>query len=436
MPRSVYWSMDNFFAGLKSRVYQADDGSAVITRGLPRQSIRGMTCGAVLSLFLSSACASRPPEPEPLCVLDLAAMPESWRPVGTVQKSLSAAPWSADEAKDAAFAVTRGLEELSDYFSKRPAAIAAIGDNAVESLIDASYAAGNMPDLQMAARDQARQVLMPLIAPYLGRPSQSATCTEYPPLLTYTIYAHELLQAGDIRMPAMVERANAAFRACGSIEKAMGTDYHRTLEAEYPSTDDLFDLVMWSVTFTDAQTVPGLELPIEARDLSPTLWRFLAHYPFPRARAYPDGAANRTFYDAAYLATHIAYIPTGYGRHPIYVADAPGLYRFLRENFYAVLELGELDLESEFVDLFRQYGCTEENDLQLRDGTRYLLRLFHAAGDNWMAHREPRKKTELTDYDVVHKAWTGMAGVRVRVPEPPAPGTYGGVVRQWLGYPR
>ena len=169
----------------------------------------------------------------------------------------------------------------------------------------------------------------------------------------------------------------------------MGYDYRRKLAAANVSTDDLGDLVLWSVSFTDAQLVAGLELPAEARDLPPALWRFLAHYPLPGARSYRNGASDTRFYDTAYLATHIAYIPTGYGRYSIYVEDAPSLYRFLRENFYAVLEMGELDLVAEFVDLFRQYGCTEQDDLQVRDGTRYLLKLFHGAGDRWMAYREP-----------------------------------------------
>jgi hypothetical protein len=328
------------------------------------------------------------------------------------------------------------LDELSDFFSNRPAAVAALEGDAVEPFIDSFYAAANMPTFQLAARDQARRVLTPLMAPYLGRGSDSATCTEYSSLLALTIYAHVLLQAGDARMPMMVALTNAAYHACGSLEAAMGYDYRRRLAAENLSTNDVWDLAMWSINFTDAQLVEGLELPAEARDLPPALWRFLAHYPLAGARAYPDGALNRKFYDTAYLATHIAYIPTGYGRHPIFIADAPDLYRFLRENFYAVLEMGELDLVAEFADLFRQYGCTEQDDLQLRDGTRYLLKLFHTAGDRWMAHREPYETAKVSDYDAVHKAWTGMAGVRVRVPEPAEPGTYGGVVRQWLGYPR
>ena len=416
--------MADFFAELKRRIHRAP---------LLQQTLMGMTRSAILSLLLICGCVTE--RPEPLCVLAPAAMPAGWRPVGVVEKSLSAAPWSAGEAKDAEFAVMRGLDELSDFFSSRPAAAAALGDDAVEAFIDGAYAASNMPALQLAARDRARRVLMQLMAPYLDRGSGPATCAEYSPLLSLTIYAQALLQADDIRMPAMVALTNAAYRACGSVAAAMGYDYRRTLAAENVSADEVWDLVMWSIAFTDAQLVPGLDLPAEARDLPPALWRFLANYPLAGARAYPDGASNETFYDTAYLATHIAYIPTGYGRHPIYIADAPRLYRFLRENFYAVLEMGELDLVAEFVDLFRQYGCTEQNDLQVRDGTRYLLKLFHAAGDRWMAYREPDESAETGDYDTIHKPWAGMSGVRVRVPEPAEPGTYGGVVRRWLGYP-
>ena len=175
---------------------------------------------------------------------------------------------------------------------------------------------------------------------------------------------------------------------CGSLEEALGCDYQEILGGESPSIDDVYGLVMTSITLTDAQRIPGLELPAGSRSLLPDLWRFLAHYPLVNASSTLEGADDYTFYNTAYLATHIGYIPTGYGRHPIYIDDAPWLYRFLRENFYAVLEMGELDLVAEFVDLLRQYGGTEETDLQVRDGTRYLLRLFHSAGDRWMAHRE------------------------------------------------
>ena len=389
---------------------------------------------AILFLLLTHPSGAK--TAEPLCVLSPAVMPESWRPFGHVHKSLSAAPWSAGETKDAAYAVRRGLDELNDFFSSRPAAVLSLAADAVEPLVDASYAAGNMPALRIAARRDARTILAPLLSRYLGRPTGSASCNEFSSLLALTIYSHALLPAKDKRTAVMVALTNTAFHACRSLPAAMGYDYQQKLAAENLSTNAVWDLVMWSITLTDAQLVPGLQLPSDARDLPPMLWRFLAHYPLVAARAYPDRALDSRFYNTAYLATHIAYIPTGYGRHPIYVVDAPVLYRFLRENFYAVLEMGELDLVAEFVDLFRQYGCTEKNDLQVRDGTRYLLGLFHAAGDHWMAYRRPHEPAQATDYDTIHKAWTGMAGVRVRVPEPPKPGTYGGIVRGWLGQPR
>jgi hypothetical protein len=362
-------------------------------------------------------------------------MPETWRPFGEVQKSLSDARWSAEEAKDAEYAVRTGLNELTGFFSSHPASIRSLVDDAVEPFLDASYAAANTPALQKAARRKAQRILSVLLVPYLGRRSNTANCDEFSSLLDLTIYSHAVLARTDSRLQFMVSLTNAAFRACGSLATAMGYDYRRKLAADDVSTDDVWDLVMWSITFTDAQLVPGLEVPSEARNLPPVLWNFLARYPLTGARAYPEGTSDARFYNTAYLATHIAYIPTGYGRHAIYMADSPSLYRFLRENFYAVLEMGELDLVAEFVDLFRQYGCTEQNDLQVRDGTRYLLKLFHGAGDHWMAYRQPHEAAQIEGYDLVHKAWTGMAGVRVRVPEPPKPGTYGGVVRRWLSDP-
>jgi hypothetical protein len=393
------------------------------------------TCIAILLLLLNSGSLAE--TPEPLCVLSPAAMPESWRPWGEVQKGLSAAPWSASEAKDAVYAIKTGLDEMIDLYSQRPAAVAALWEDAVGSLIEVTYAGANMPAIEVAARNAAHRNLTMLIEPYLQRDLKSASCDEYELLLPLAIYARNFYQAEDARIGAMVALTNSAYRACGSLEEAMDYDYQRMLAAKNTPTDDVFDLVIWSLLFIEAQLVPGLELPDEARNFPAALWSFLENYPLVGARAYQDGAWDEDFIDTAYLATHIAYIPTGNHRHPIYIEDSPSLYRFLRENFYAVLQMGELDLVAEFVDSFRQYGCTEENDLQVRDGTRYLLNLFHAGGDRWMTYREPDETDEeVDDYDAVHKAWTGILGVRVRVLEPAEPGTYGGVVRRWLPHPR
>jgi hypothetical protein len=397
------------------------------------RSVPIRAAGAILLLLATADCATTPMEPA--CVLALGDMPAGWRPMGPSPQGLNEAPWSTRESQDAKAAVLSGFDELQQYFSHHPDAVAALGTDAVESVIDASYAASNMPDLRRDARDLARKNLMPLLAAYLARPSATANCKEFSTLLALSIHANALLPAGAGEIARMVALTNAAYRSCGSLTAILGYDYGQRLSRGGMTTDEIWDLVMWSITFTDAQLVPGIFVPGEARDLPPALWRYLAHYPFAMARSYPDGARNHVFYDTAYLATHIAYVPTGYDRHPLAIADAPWLYRFLRENFYAVLRMGELDMTAEFVDLFRQYGCTEDNDRQLRDGTRYVLKLYHAAGNRWMAYREPDEPADTGAYNEVHKAWTGMAAVRVRVPEPPAPGTYGGIIRQWLGHP-
>ena len=124
---------------------------------------------AVLLLLFLSVCVCATGSPEPLCVISPTAMPHNWRPLHQFQSGLSAAPWSAVETNDAEYAVKRGLNELTDYFSSRPATVLSLGEDAVEPFLDASYSAANMPALQVAARDQGRRVLTPLLVPYVGR---------------------------------------------------------------------------------------------------------------------------------------------------------------------------------------------------------------------------------------------------------------------------
>jgi hypothetical protein len=143
------------------------------------------------------------------------------------------------------------------------------------------------------------------------------------------------------------------------------------------------------------------------------------------------------FVAVADLAPHIAHIPTGTHRFPLYVPDHPDLYRYHRENFYAVMQLGELDLFASLVDTLRQYGCTPENNVQVRDGSRFMLKIFHDNKDRWMNFRqEGETDAEFDDYDIVHYPWTAVLGLRDRKPEQPKPGNYGALIRSWLPDPR
>ena len=377
----------------------------------------------------SSGPAAEAPADLPLHALTVEDMPESWRPHGSVSKSLDQSPWTAVELEEAARAVRTGLDELVEFFTEHPTSVYRLGTDAVESLIDVQYAGSNTPDLQKTAGEYARRNLTMLVNRRLQHADVPARCADYPRLVSLCNYAQVLYPESSEEKARLIELANAALDRCAS-----SADYAEILADENLDSSKVFRLVIWAIKLIDAQTVPGLQIPESGKKLPAAIWEFVGRYPRVNARDYPEGAAAKPFIKSAYLTTHIAYMATGYGRHPIFIDDAPWLYRFVRENFYAVLEVGNLDLVAEFVDLLRHYGCTAETDLQTRDGTRYLMGLYHAAGDSWMNHREPGEAgREMKQYELIHKPWTGMAGVRRRLPKPPVEGSYGGIFREATG---
>ena len=393
-------------------------------------------CLIVLSLLLSSGSFAQ--TSDPLCVIDPAAMPASWLPQSEAQKKLTyPEPWTAAETEDSSKAIQGGLDEMIAYYEKKPEAMKAVWEDTIGSVIEVTYSGANRPDIQAQGREAARKYLSALIEPFVKRDPSSAKCDEFEDTMPFTLYAHRLLEESDKRREQMLAFANAAYGNCDSLNDAMGYDYPKMLKDPNSPVEGVFDLVIWSLLWIEAQTVPGLVMPEGAKEFPAALWKYLETYPLPAASTFEDGAENDQFVEIAYLATHIAYIPTGNHRYPLYIEDSPNLYRFLRENYYPILEMGELDLVAEVVDTFRQYGCDEENDLQTRDGARWLLNLYHGLDDSWMAYREPGETDAMVeDYDFIHKAWTGISGVRNRVIEPPEPGTYGGIVREWLPHPR
>jgi hypothetical protein len=378
---------------------------------------------------------------DPLCVRDRAQLPDSWRPSAELQKTLSPAPWSRREAKDAQDAITSALEEMIGHFERKPSAVQNLWDDSIESLIQVTYASANEPELDAKARDAARHNLTALITPYLDRDPESATCAEFQALLPLANFAHRLYPAGDIRTDVATERTNAAYRACGSLEAATGIDVHEILAdnarpEDREDLEDLFDLHLWSLWLIEAELYPDIELPAEARAFGPKAWKYFETYRLAGAREFEEGARDEKFAKIADLATHIAHIPTGVHRFPLYVEDKPGLYRYHRENFYPVLQSDRPDLLASFVDSLRQYGCTAENDVQVRDGTRFLLEVFHDSDDRWMDYRRGGEtNSSLDDYALIHRPWTAVLGLRERRPEPPGAGTYGGLVRSWLPHP-
>lgn len=388
----------------------------------------------VLSLMLTSSSLAK--RADPLCVIDPDKMPESWRPPAELVKNLNPAPWSASEAKDVKLAMQTGLNEIIDYFKKKPVAIQTLWDDSIEALIQITHASANAPEFDTKARSAARKNLTTLITPYIKLNPRWALCDEFDHLLPLAIFAHRLYPTKDKLKAVVTTRTNAAFKACGSLEAAMGNDFQKILAnkgAKQQNIEDLFDLTLWALWFIEAELYPDIKLPNKTRTFGQKVWNYLMTYKFHDASEFKQGTRDEKFIKIAYLATHIAYIPSGSHRFPLYIGDKPELYRFHRQNYYQVLQLGKLDLFASFVESLRQYGCTASNDLQVRDGTRYLLQTFHNNNKRWMNYREKgEKKSKLDGYALVRLPWKAMSGLRFRQIEQPKTGTYGGIVRQWL----
>ncbi len=411
--------------------------------------MRSLVLFVALSLGLSSAVLGEVQD-GPLCVLDSARMPESWQPPAELRQTLNPAPWSQAEAEDAEHAKRRAVEEMIDYFERHPAAVRSLWDDSIEALIQVTYASANEPAFDARVRDAALENLTTLIEDHLENDALTVQCADFPDLLPLAIFAHRLHPAGDRDTEIITKRANDAYRACGSLAAATGNVMQQALADEAASAsggsgtvetseqlENLFNLTLWAIWLTEAQLLPDIELPAEARAFAPAAWKYFQAYRLAGADQFAEGARNERFRTIADLAVHIAHIPTSVHRFPLYVEDSRALYRFHRENFYPVMQSGDFDLLASFVDSLRQYGCTAGNDMQVRDGTRYLLRSFHDDGDRWIDDRyDSERDASRRHYRKIHRPWTAVLGLRDRKPLQPGPGTYGGIIRRWLPPPR
>lgn len=370
------------------------------------------------------------------CINRLEDLPIAWQASPQMQTRLIDKAWSQQEQNQADASVLHGLNEMIEYQNQNPQTISSLWDNSVEAYIDTAYSAEIMPTLRDKSLTTATKHLFVIAKPYIGKMGQ---CNEVSSFITLVTYAHNLSQ----RLPKnnslidlrnqLVTRTNQSLSDCKTLDKMMGYHYQELLKTPKLENTKVYDMVMWSILFIDALTIKDLNFPAYTEDFVSALWKYLATYPMPDAHSFKDGANHSFFYDLAYLVTHIGYVPTGYGRHRLLRSHGEWIYRFLRANFYAVLEMGELDLSAEFVDLFRQYGCNETNDRQLRDGSRYLLSLYQKAGKSWLNHRESYESKESNPYDLMHKPWTAVAGLRRRQFEPVTPHSYGAVVKRLIG---
>lgn len=373
-----------------------------------------------------------------VCVNQLNDMPTQWQPSQHLLKTLLNTPWTATEQTNANASVRSGLEEMIAYQASHPESVFELWDNSVEAYIDVAYAADHQPKLRDLALDTAIQHFEVLWHPYEEGKQSLGQCDQVSTALTLLVYGHNLSQRRPTNYQLrthtknLIKQTNQSLAECATLDKVMTYNYKTILAQPNAPNAEVYDLVMWSIVFIDALRIKAVKLPEGTRSFVTELWQYLSTYPTPAAVSFAKGANDPFFYDLAYLMTHVGYIPTGYGRHQLKREHGEWLYTFIRSNFYAVMEMGELDLTAEFVDLMRQYGCNEDNDRQVRDGSRHLLQLYQAAGGSWMNHRESYESIASNPYDLMHKPWTAIAGLRHRQFETNHVTSYGHVANTLL----
>jgi hypothetical protein len=380
--------------------------------------------------------------PPGICINNVADMPKHWRPLPGLFED-SGKPWSPQEQALADEAVEKGLDELVNFYQLNMTEhrIQKLRNDAVNSLIDEAYASDSMPSYHEKALRATARVLKINAARFATKNKKYKGCHKTYEQLKYVGYGQYLVNnlPDDEELKALqlklTEHVNAMIQDCGTLEELLDVgDLNEIFQDKHAHADPVFDWTLKAIALTDCLTVPNLVLPEGTEEFIANVWNYLANYDMPYARRQRKHYGDYTTRNTAWLATHVAYIPSGYGRHKQLIEDAPYLYKYIRENFYYALEYGMLDLFCEFVDLARQYGCTEDNDYQVRHGTRYILSLYEKGGHSWMNYREEGQEEgeSIDDYDLIHKPWTAISGVIRRKFEPIVPGSYGHAFQQAL----
>lgn len=374
-------------------------------------------------------------EAHDVCILDHGSMPDDWQWPGDVARQLGSKRWSTKEQNEVDKAVANGSDEMIAYFKAHPTAVTQMWDDSVEALIQITYAS-TAQSLDSKLREAARNNLVRLVGHYENEDLEDAYCADVESVLPLAIFAEQLLDADDVQRRRIMDFTNAAFQDCESLKDITGLSFANLPDGSDISlrdVEELFDFHLWSLWLLQAEHVPELTLPSGTTEFATKFWSFVKTLEFESAASSSKDLERGEFLALADLATHIAHIPTNVHRFPLFTEDHPGLYKFLRKNFFKAWTEGDLDLFASFVDSLRQYGCTPDNDIQVRAGTRLLMRHYIENDGRWIntpGHRD--EDDEPDHYKLIHRPWTALLGLRHRRLDTLKPGSFGAFVRRKL----
>jgi hypothetical protein len=129
-------------------------------------------------------------------------------------------------------------------------------------------------------------------------------------------------------------------------------------------------------------------------------------------RSEDDETTAKQRRKANFLATHLGFIASGFGRYIIHEEDLPQVFAYVRSHFSDALLSGDEELVAEFTNMLKLLGCDEEDDGDILAGTRFLLKTQLADG-SW-GKRKPESVANLAEtYDVLHHTWTAASALMV-----------------------
>ena len=377
-------------------------------------------------------------------------------------------PWTLEETQLAETYLNRALDEIVEYYENQMTdeEWVEFQPDGMNSLMDMSYINEDQSEFGRKSLKVARDWYIKAVAPYQEPTEQQeedndhdndndndddGSCSDGFARMKLLDFGHYLTERlpNDVELhrsyKPVLKNVQQFIKSCGTLDRVLDITIHPHMFDNNNKNDDrhvhhrhghevkntmspskVFSLVLHAIGLVELQTIPGVELPPGADWFVANLWNFLSDYTYLNARDDPenhyggDGDAQQY----AWLMTHVAYLPTGYGRHRQLYDDAPFLYQYVRENFFFAIENGRIDLVSEFVDLVRTYGCSEDNDYQLRYGTRWVLHQLESSHKNgkWIDYEKNGDDT----YSAIHDPWAGSAGVMLHGNvEPVVEGSYG-----------
>jgi len=281
--------------------------------------------------------------PPGTCILDQSKLPREWMPPSHLSFQDSGVAWTNEEQQLADYASQKGLDELVDFYdSISEERIMDLFANAANSVIDQCFASTNRPDFHDKACKSASR-LVKIIATYFtndldsDKPAECKRMRQKSKMLAYAHYLSVVLP-GDSKLNKtrnkLVEVVRTSFEKCSDLD-----EYLDVSKKSWEVNLDLNNLSLPRKTLKNyihqqgllnLYSIPEFHVPEEVDRFIARIWKFAAKYKFINGVDVEQGYGDAETSHHGYLLTHIAYWPTGYGRHLQLVDDVPWLYEVCR----------------------------------------------------------------------------------------------------------